>query len=82
MALAAEVGELLELFQWEPEDKQYNDTQKIYIAAELADILIYLVRLADVLDITLISAVENKIYENERRYPADMVRGSAKKYDE
>ena len=49
---------------------------------ELADILIYLVRISDKLGIDLYEAAERKLAINERKYPADKVRGSAKKYTE
>ena len=52
------------------------------VEEELADILVYLVRMADQLDIDLISAARKKIKSNEAKYPADMVRGSSKKYTE
>jgi hypothetical protein len=49
---------------------------------ELADTLIYLIRLADKLDINLITAAQSKIEVNERKYPVEKARGSAKKYTE
>ena len=52
------------------------------MAQELADIFIYLVRLADRLDIDLLDAAERKIVLNARKYPADRVRGSARKADD
>jgi dCTP diphosphatase len=52
------------------------------IRAESADVLIYLVRLADELGFDLLAAATAKIQENERRYPVEKVRGSSKKYDE
>ena len=52
------------------------------IRAEAADVLIYLVRLADKLGIDLLAAATTKIDENERRYPAEKVRGSSKKYNQ
>ena len=48
----------------------------------LADTLIYLIRLADKLDINLITAAQRKIEVNERKYPVEKVKGSAKKYTE
>ncbi len=48
----------------------------------MADIFIYLLRLADVLDIDLLAAAEEKLRLNAAKYPAERVRGSAKKYDE
>lgn len=82
MAVTSEAGELAAEFQWLTEIQSCapDATQLARIRSESADILIYLVRLADKLDFDLFSAVREKIDENERRYPADRVRGSAKKY--
>jgi NTP pyrophosphatase (non-canonical NTP hydrolase) len=82
MALTVEAAELLELFQWlTPEQsKQMGDelpTERV--SEELADVLIYLIRLADVLGINLEAAVSQKIAANAEKYPVDEVRGSARK---
>ncbi|MCJ7557637.1 MAG: nucleotide pyrophosphohydrolase [Gammaproteobacteria bacterium] len=84
MALAAECGELLEQFQWlTPEQSLQPDPQRLErIGAEMADVLVYLVRLADRLDLDLPAAVAAKLKHNRRKYPADLVRGDARKYDE
>ena len=84
MALAAECGELVEQFQWlTPEQSlQPDPRQRERIAAEMADVLVYLVRLADRLDLDLPAAVAIKLEHNRRKYPADKVRGDARKYDE
>ena len=84
MALAGEVGELLEHFQWltESESRELKDSKKHDVAMELADILIYLVRLSDKLDVHLIEACDAKVRRNEERYPVGRVKGSSKKYDE
>ena len=83
MALVAEVGELVEHFQWLTPREAVDvaaDAGKVHeVADELADVLIYLVRLADVLGVDLIAAAGRKIAHNARRYPADQVRGSAEK---
>jgi len=84
MALSVEVSEIVEHFQWLTEE-QSNSLPKDKLAeveTELADTLIYLTRLADKLDIDLLQAANNKIKKNEIKYPADTVRGSAKKYTE
>ncbi len=52
------------------------------VEQELADILIYLVRIADKLGVDLVKAAEEKIALNGEKYPADVVKGSSKKYDE
>jgi NTP pyrophosphatase (non-canonical NTP hydrolase) len=84
MALAGECGELLEHFQWLSEEQSASlDTDKSRaVAAEMADILIYLIRLAERLDIDLIAAAEEKIALNERRYPVQKVRGDARRASE
>lgn len=84
MALIAEAAELVEHFQWLTEEQSANlpPTKLKEIETELADILIYLIRTADKLDINLYQAAKNKIESNEKKYPADKVRGSSKKYTE
>jgi len=57
-----------------------NEDDRNGVAEEIADILIYLVRLADKLDIDIPTAVDRKLEINEKKYPADKVRGSAAKY--
>ena len=83
MALAAEVGELLEVFQWLSDDEtrpQYlTDATRAAARAELADILIYAIRLGDVLGIDLDEAIESKIESNGRRYAVEIARGKAEK---
>lgn len=85
MALAGEAGELLEIFQWlTPEqstDVMDEPERAEHVRQELADILAYLVRLADVLDVDLLAALSSKISLNETRYPVDRARGTAAKYD-
>lgn len=84
MALIAEAAELIEHFQWltEAQSMQLPPDKLDEVKHELADILLYLVRVADKLDIDLIEAAHNKIKLNEQKYPAKQVRGSAKKYTE
>lgn len=83
MALVGEVGELVEHFQWlTPEESlevMADATSARRVADELADVLIYLVRLADVLGVDLLDASRTKLAANAERYPADRVRGSADK---
>jgi len=83
MALAAEAGELLEVFQWLSDTESraaHADPDLVGRAAdEMADILIYLIRLADVLGVELWSAMQDKIERNAVRYPVDEARGSAMK---
>jgi len=84
MALSAEVAEILEHFQWLTEEQSNNLPQDklAEVEMELADTLIYLIRLADRLDIDLLKAAKNKIDINEQKYPVDKARGNAKKYTE
>jgi len=84
MALSAEVAEIVEHFQWLTEEQSKNlPKDKLdEVKTELADTLIYLVRLADKLDIDLLEAAQNKIEINEQKYPVDKSRGNAKKYTE
>ena len=84
MALIAEAAELIEHFQWltEEQSTQLPPDKLGEVRHELADILLYLVRVADKLDIDLIAAARSKIELNEQKYPAPRVRGSARKYTE
>ncbi|MBK7745153.1 MAG: nucleotide pyrophosphohydrolase [Betaproteobacteria bacterium] len=84
MALIVEAAEVVEHFQWqEPfRDPELPSDKRAAIGAELADVLFYLVRLADRLDIDLGAAAADKLAANAARYPAERVRGSARKYDE
>lgn len=84
MALIVEAAELVEHFQWltEEESKSLSPEKLQAVEAELADILIYLARIADKLDIDLYSAAENKLRTNMEKYPAEKVRGLSKKYNE
>ena len=84
MALAGEVGELLEHFQWltEAQSRDLPPDVKQAVALEMADVLLYLVRLADKLDVDLVEAAHRKIGLNALKYPAEKFRGSSRKYDE
>lgn len=83
MALIVEAAELAEEFQWlsPAESAEPDEERRQRIEAEMADVLIYLVRLADKLDVDLPAAVSAKIAENEFKYPAERVRGNPAKYD-
>ena len=84
MALSVEAGELLEIFQWLTEAQSRSLTPETKAAAsdEVADVLLYLIRLSDTLDIDPIAAAERKLLVNAERYPADKARGNSKKYTE
>jgi NTP pyrophosphatase (non-canonical NTP hydrolase) len=84
MALSVEAAELVEEFQWltEAQSKALDEERRERVRLELADVFIYLLRLADRLDVDLMRAVDDKVALNERKYPADRVRGDARKYTE
>lgn len=84
MALMVEVAELMEHFQWLTEEQSGNldAAKKAIVAEELADILLYLVRLSDKLGVDLPEAALHKLEKNAAKYPADQVRGNSKKYSE
>jgi len=81
MALIVEAGELAEHFQWLTGEQSQSLTDKQYwdVTEEIADVFIYLVRLADVTGVDLIRSAHAKIKHNIEKYPADEVRGSAEK---
>ena len=84
MALSVEASELLEIFQWMPEEKSRNlqdQNLKTAISDELADIILYATRLADQLNISLADAIDSKFESNVEKYPIDKVKGSSKKYN-
>jgi dCTP diphosphatase len=86
MALASEAGELMEHFLWvdlEESRRVCDDTAKRgLIADELADVLIYALRFADVAGIDAAEAVFTKMARNEERYPVEKAKGSSRKYNE
>jgi NTP pyrophosphatase (non-canonical NTP hydrolase) len=84
MALSVEIAEITEHFQWLTEEQSRNLPQdkREEVATELADTLLYLIRLADKLKIDLAAAASSKIELNAQKYPVDMSRGNAKKYTE
>lgn len=86
MSLACEAGELLEIFKWHTEAEankaKHDPVIKEKTEHELADILMNLIRVADLMDINLSQAVLKKNEINNQRYPADKARGSSKKYTE
>lgn len=81
MALVGEVGELAEVFQWLTDEQAWQvmaDAGRAeQVRHELADVLSYLLRLADVLDVDLAAAMREKVAVNEARYPVELVRGEA-----
>ena len=83
-ALAVEAAELLENFQWltEAESQQLPPEALAAVRAEVADVLLYLIRISDKLGIDLLAAANAKIVLNAAKYPVDKARGSSKKYTE
>ena len=84
MALSVEAAELVEIFQWltEEESAKPDAARRQRAAEELADVLWFLVRIADRLDIDLLQAAGEKLERNAAKYPVARVRGQARKYDE
>ena len=85
LALVGEVGEAAEIVQWTKDEDipaLLNDGGREKLAEELADILLYLVRLADRSGVDLEKAVKEKLLLNAQKYPVNQARGSAKKYTE
>jgi dCTP diphosphatase len=84
MALSVEAAELVEEFQWltEEQSRSLDAERGERVRLELADVFIYLLRMADKLDVDLMRAADDKIAHNERKYPAERVRGDSRKYDQ
>jgi len=85
LAMVGEVGEVAEILQWTDDDKVaelLSDGGRERLAEELADVLIYLIRVADRSGVNLEQAVRDKLASNDQKYPKDKSRGSAKKYTE
>ena len=86
IALSIEASELLEIFRWKtPEEVKElfnNEKKKEDIEDEMADVLYFLVRIAQIYDLDLSDALDKKMKKNEEKYPVDKARGSNKKYNE
>ena len=82
MALSVEAAELVEEFQWltEEQSRRLDAERAERVRLELADVFIYLLRIADTLGVDLLLAADEKMALNERKYPAERVRGDARKY--
>lgn len=82
MALSVEAAELLEHFQWltESQSRSLGARQLARVREELADVLLYLVRLSDQLGVDLIQAASDKMKRNARKYPVRKARGTSRKY--
>ena len=83
MALSVEASELVEIFQWLTQEESKNiDPKDIQsVKDEVADILIYLIRIADKLDIDLEEAILEKIKKNSEKYPVELSKDNAVKYN-
>ena len=83
-ALAVEASELLEHFQWltEEQSRQLPPDALDAVKAEVADVLLYMIRISDKLGIDLIAAANAKMILNAAKYPVEKARGTSKKYTE
>ena len=83
-ALSVEAAELLEHFQWltDEQSRTLDDAKRTAVGEEIADVLLYLLQLADKLDIDPVQAAERKVRLNAEKYPADRARGRIDKYTE
>lgn len=83
-ALSVEAAEVLEHFQWmeEAESRQLPAEKIAQVREELADVMLYLIMLADKLDVDLLAAANDKLVANEKKYPVEKARGNSKKYTE
>jgi dCTP diphosphatase len=83
-ALTVEAAELLEQFQWltEEQSRQLDGAKLAAVRQELADVFLYLLQLADKLDVDLAAAAQEKLVLNAQKYPVERSRGSSRKYDE
>lgn len=81
LALVGEVGELSELFQWLPADAAITlareEPLRTRVSEELSDVLLYLIRLADVLGVSLGEAAADKLSSSEERFPPEDFNGTA-----
>ena len=82
-ALIVEAGELLEHFQWmtDAQTRELTPEQREIVGAEIADVLLYLIQLADALGIDPVAAARAKLQVNASKYKVESARGSSKKYD-
>lgn len=86
MALSVETSELVEIFQWLKEDESNNVSNnpklKSKVEEEIADIFVYLLRIAIKSNINIEDVVLAKIEKNAEKYPIEKAKGSAKKYND
>ena len=85
MALSVESSELVEIYQWLSEEESNDHTNELLMQRtreELADILIYLLRISSKLSINMEEAVISKMQQNEEKYPVEKSKGNSKKYND
>ncbi len=84
MALSVEASELVEIFQWLKAEESHKPNQKQIeaINAEVADIAMYLFRFCSILEIDLEKAIEDKLVKNAEKYPVNLSKGNAQKYNQ
>ena len=80
MSISIEAAELLENFQWSKDDEPLSTTNKESISEEIADVLIYAIRLCEVLEVDPIEISNKKIDKNAIKYPVDISKGKSEKY--
>jgi NTP pyrophosphatase (non-canonical NTP hydrolase) len=83
MALVGEAGELVEHFQWLTPEESANlpAESRAEVELEIADVLLFLLRLCDKLEVDPLAAAEKKLEMNRKKYPVEKAKGSATKYD-
>jgi len=86
MALAAEAGELMEHFLWDSPEKSklvvQDPNKRVKISEELADVIIYALEFANMAQIDVAAAIENKMQLNAKKYPVEKAKGNSAKYTE
>jgi len=84
MALSVEAAELLEVFQWmsEADSRNLEPAAREAASEEIADVLLYLIRLCDALGVDPVAAAERKMVANAEKYPVEKARGTSRKYTE
>ena len=82
MALSVEAAEIVEIFQWKKAADPLTPAEVEHLGQEIGDVLVYLLELADKYNIDVIKAAKDKLILNQKKYPADKVKGKAKKYTE
>ncbi len=83
-ALIVEAAELLEPFQWltQEESRTLSPAKREAVRQEMADVFIYLISLANCLEVDLAQAARDKLAINAAKYPVAKARGNAAKYNE